>query len=480
MSADVGPGTVRFGRQSTRGFMLGFSALRAAVLGAAVVAGLIGLISAGLMGLVVSGIFIWGPLVASAFVRVQGRPAVEWAPVWLHWRARSYMGQTEYRARIASDPRPAGTLALPGEGASLRFHVDDKGICFVHDPHRQTLAATLLVEHSAFALLSPDQQSTRVWGWGRALASLAGSHIAAVQVLESVVSDPGTGVERWWAEHGVQGDGFARSVYETLLGQASLASSTHRTTITLALDMRAAGKEIAQSGGGARGAAAVLSEDMAGLEQSLRSADLRVGHWLSEQELATITRAAYDPESVLTPQSPGSNLAHAGPLAVSEHWDRLRTDSGWATVLWLSEWPRIDVPADFLHQLVFAPGVRRSFSLIARPLSTSDALKQVRREKTDILADQAQKAKIGQVQSLSDIQEYRDVEAREQALIAGHADVEFVGLVAVWAPSERALDAAVSSIARSAAQASCETRPLYGQQSQAFLAAALPLARRTW
>ncbi len=87
---------------------------------------------------------------------------------------------------------------------------------------------------------------------------------------------------------------------------------------------------------------------------------------------------------------------------------------------------------------------------------------------------------MGQVQSLSDLQEYRDVESREQALIAGHADVEFVGLVAVSAPTEGDLEAAVASIERAAGQAGCETRVLFGQQSQGFLAAALPLARRIW
>jgi hypothetical protein len=124
--------------------------------------------------------------------------------------------------------------------------------------------------------------------------------------------------------------------------------------------------------------------------------------------------------------------------------------------------------------------VRRTLSIIARPLSTSAALRQIRKEKTSIIADQAQKAKVGQVQSLADVQEYRDVEAREQALIAGHADVELVGLVAVSAPTEAELESAVSSIERAAGQAGCETRVLYGQQSQAFLAAALPLARRIW
>jgi hypothetical protein len=460
--------------------MLGFSGLRAAVLGAAVVVIVISLMAGGVEGLVFSGIFLWGPLTATAFVRVQGRPVVEWAPVWLHWRARVSTGQTEYRAKIVDAPRPAGTLALPGEGAPLRFFVDEQGICYVHDPWRQTLTAVLAVEHSAFALLSPDQQAQHVWGWGRALANLGASEsFSAVQVLESVVSDPGTAVKKWWTENGEHDGSFASKAYDDLLSQTSLASATHRSTVSLSLDMRR-GKAIAQAGGGVKGAAEVLSHDMESLELSLRAADLRVGHWLGADELAVVVRSAYDQEASLTTASPGAALAHAGPIAVSEHWDRLHTDSGWATVLWISEWPRLDVPPDFLHHLIFTSGVRRSFSLIARPLSTSTALRQIRKEKTEVLADRAQKAKIGAVESLSDVQEYRDIEAREQALIAGHADVELAGLVAVSAPTEPELKAAVSAVSRAASQASCETRILYGQQSQAFLSAALPFARRIW
>lgn len=475
--------SVRFPRQSARGVLLGFSGPRAGVLIAAVLIVIFTLAAhGGITGVLFTGVVLWGPLMASAFVRVQGRPVVEWAPVWLHWRARQAAGQVEYRGRLIDTPRPSGTLALPGEGASLRFLVDEKTqICCVHDPWHQTLCAVLGVSHSAFALLSPDQQGQRVWGWGRALAALGNNpSIAAVQVLEAVVADPGTAIKGWWAEHGDHEEGFPANAYDDLLNRTSLASSTHRTLVSLSLDMKAAAKAIAQAGGGVTGAARVLAGDMAAFEQSLRAADLRVDHWLGANELAAVLRSAYDPAAVLTPASPGADIAHAGPIAISEHWDRLHTDSGWATVLWISEWPRIDVPPSFLHQLVFAPGVRRTFSIIARPLSTSAALRQIRKEKTSIIADQAQKAKVGQVQSLSDLQEYRDVESREQALIAGHADVEFVGLVAVSAPNEADLEAAVASIERAAGQAGCETRVLFGQQSQGFLAAALPLARRIW
>ncbi len=174
---------------------------------------------------------------------------------------------------------------------------------------------------------------------------------------------------------------------------------------------------------------------------------------------------------------PGANLAHAGPLAMTEHWDRLRHDSGWSSVLWIAEWPRIDVTAEFLHSIIFAPGVRRSLSLIARPLPTDVALRQIRKEKTDAAADMAHKQKVGQIADLSDAQEYQDLLSRERSVVAGHTDVEFAGLITVTASDPDTLDAARAQVIRAAAQAACEVRILHGRQAQGFVCGALPLAR---
>ena len=58
------------------------------------------------MAFVASGL-IWLPLGASAFVRVAGRPAVEWAGTAAHFGARRANGQTEFRARV-ENPGPLG------------------------------------------------------------------------------------------------------------------------------------------------------------------------------------------------------------------------------------------------------------------------------------------------------------------------------------------------------------------------------------
>jgi hypothetical protein len=146
-------------------------------------------------------------------------------------------------------------------------------------------------------------------------------------------------------------------------------------------------------------------------------------------------------------------------------------------VLWISEWPREDVPPDFLHSIIFAPGVRRTLSLICRPLSADVARRRIRRARTQALADRHQKQKIGQITDLSDDQEYQDLLDREQAINRGHTDVEFAGLITVTAATLADLEAARAAIVRAAANAACDVRVLSGRQSQGFVAAALPLGR---
>jgi hypothetical protein len=75
-------------------------------------------------------------------------------PVAVHYGARRLAGQTHFRA-VVSKPRPAGTVALPGDAARLRFYNDpESGACMIHDPTLGTLAAVMEVTHPAYLLLS--------------------------------------------------------------------------------------------------------------------------------------------------------------------------------------------------------------------------------------------------------------------------------------------------------------------------------------
>ncbi len=472
--------TVRFGRRSTRGVMLGLSAPRVAALAVALVIALPAVYLAGFTGLVWTSP-AWGLAVASAWVTIGSRTAVEWLPIYGHWIVRRALGQHLYRVRVLK-PRPQGTLALPGDAARLRYHHDPvTGAAMIHDPVAGTITAAAKVRHPSFYLLAGTDQARRVTGWGRALATCCASgRIARVQVLERTMPDTGEGIRQYWAQHGRHDGGWAATQYETLIAGAAPTSERHETTISITVDLTRTRRAVRAHGGGITGAAAVLRQEMATLGAALHAAELIVDGWVEPDDLAGILRLAYDPDAVHQLEwttRVGRDLQTAGPTLVTEELDHLRTDSGYHCVYWISEWPRSEVRPGFLESLLLAPGVRRAFTLVAQPLTTGEALRSLRRERVEYQADATQRARIGQITDYATEQEWADVNQRERDLVAGHGELRYAGFLCVTAPTLEGLQQAKATIEQAAVNASCETRLLLGQQTQAFAAAALPLGR---
>jgi hypothetical protein len=471
---------VKFSRLTRRGVLLGLSGAQLTILGIGVVAFVLALYAGG-GTLALYAAPIWGACAALAWIPIAGRKAIEWVPVVGQWALRNFLGQSVFRRRVLK-PRPAGTLALPGDAAPLREYQDpETGAVMIHDPHQQTLTAIVTVTHPAFILLDPSDQERRVSSWGRVLATCCRSgRIARLQVLERTLPDSGAGLSQWCAQHGVDDGSWTARTYRELIDRAGPAGERHTTTLSLALDMRVAARAIRTAGGGLRGAAAVLRQEMETLTTALRSADLKPQDWLTPGDLAVALRSAYDPAVAATLDRTGDlgrQLATAGPVAVDESWDRLRTDSAHHAVLWISEWPRSLVYPGFLAPILMSTGIRRAFSLVCTPIRSDEASRDIRRKKTEYVSDAAQRARIGQIDDAQQTAEYQDVLQQEADLTAGHGVLRYTGLISISATTVDELEAAVCAIEQAAIQASCETRRLVGQQAAAFTVAALPLAR---
>lgn len=470
---------VKFSRLTKRGVILGLSLPQVIVLAFAAVVFVTSLYTGGQTTLLTAP--MWLTAIGLAVVPIGGRKLAEWVPVTLHWLRRTAAKQTSYRRKIMR-PRPAGTLALPGDAAPLRqLHDAETGAVMVHDPHAQTLTAVLQVTHPSFVLLDPAEQDRRVHGWGRVLSTACRStRIARLQVLERTLPDSGSGLMQWWTEHGTDDGSWVARTYREVIERAGPAGERHITTISLSLDMRAASRAIRTAGGGTKGAAEVLKQEMRTLTTALRSADLNPSEWYTPGQLAVMLRSAYDPAIAATLERSGTlgqDLATAGPVAVEETWDGLRSDSAHHVVLWISEWPRSLVFPGFLSPVVMSSGIRRSFTLLCDPVRSDEAARDLRKKKTEYISDATQRQKVGQIEDASQTAQYQDVLQQEADLTAGHGVLRYTGLIAVSAPSPDELEMAVAAIEQAAIQASCETRRLVGQQAQAFVAAALPLCR---
>ena len=129
-------------------------------------------------------------------------------------------------------------------------------------------------------------------------------------------------------------------------------------------------------------------------------------------------------------------------------------------MLWISEWPRSLVYPGFLSPVLLSTGIQRSFSLICTPMRSDQAARDIRKKKVEHISDQAQRAKIGQIEDASQTAEYHDVLQQEADLTAGHGILRYTGLIAISAPTIEELDAHVAAIEQAAIQASCEIRLL--------------------
>lgn len=479
------PATVKFPHRTRRGVLMGLTAPR--LIGVAVTGLLLlaTLLASGLVG-ALKLIPAWAVLLAAVFVRHRGRSLADWTPIALRYALRRMRGQLLWLARPSSRPRREGLLHLPGTAASLRVvSSPNRSLGAVHDPHQATLTAVVRVSARAFALLDPAAQSANVAGWGRTLAALTRTgHIARIQVLERTVPDSGDALNRYWAEHGDTDAPLASDVYRDLIEAAGPAAAPHEAYVALALDMKAARRLINQAGGGLIGAFAVLGQLASTFDQSARNAGLAPGPWLSADEVAAVIRTAYDPAaSAALDQwsdtgSPQADPAAAGPVVTVEKSDRITTDSAHHATYWIENWPRIETSPGFLHQLLFTSGVRRTLSLTYQPKGLDSALKDVQRKKASVIADAAERARKGQVESEEDSVEYADIKDRERQLIAGHADVALTGLLTVSAETDEELNSACAAIETAAVSAMTDLRRLTWQQAEAFTTAALPLARR--
>lgn len=363
--------------------------------------------------------------------------------------------------------------------ARLREYTDpDTGAGMIHAPHGATLTVVCEVTHPAFLLLDPSEQERRISSWGRVLATVCRSgQIATLQVLERTLPDSGTGLTEWWATHGTPDGSWTADTYAELINRAGPAGERHATTLSLSPDLKTSARQIRTAGGGRHGAAAVLRQKMNTLVAALRSADLSPTEWLTPGQIAVMLRSAIA-ATLERHGTLGQSLATAGPVAVTETWGRLRTDSALHAVLWISEWPRSLVYPGFLSSVLLSTGIQRSFSLICTPMRSDQAARDIRKKKVEHISDQAQRAKIGQIEDASQTAEYHDVLQQEADLTAGHVILRYTGLTATSAPTDEELDAALAAIEQAAIQAPCETRLLVGQQAAAFTAAALPLCRK--
>ena len=480
------------------GLLLGLSATRLAAIG------MCGVVFVVVMAMQTAIVLTLGSaiiilLLAATFVRLGGRPAIEWVPVWLSFGWAAATRNTEfYRSPELALPLPDAALDLPGELFGLELHEFAPGAGLsianptpatygvVRDVFRSRLVAICEVSGADFLFLDPDDAQARISGWGATLDHLAQSlpELCRLQVVHTVAD--GTLAPRTHEPTAAGGHDQTSPAdsYAQVAARAAAASQEHRLLVAVALETRAARRAIRQAGGGLIGAGTVLMDRAASVEETLRTAGLAVHGWLPARAIAALLRSGFDPGDRSNLQARGDDVttgggvdpAVCGPTGVREQWSVLRHDRGWSTTLQVVGPPSRPVTGDFLQHLLIGVAAERRVSWLFVPTGTSQAERRAQSAQVSAEAEQAVRARWGFASSARQRRQAGDAARREAELVEGRTVYRVVWLVTVTATELAGLDVAVGHIEAAARRCGLELSRLAGTQRQAA-GFTLPLCR---
>jgi hypothetical protein len=278
--------------------------------------------------------------------------------------------------------------------------------------------------------------------------------------------------------------------YLELLANQGEGSEDHEVLVSLQVDAGrpAAGRAIRDLGGGDSGALQVLADELELVAQRLSQAGVFVTGVLNRRGLAAAIRNGYDPfgrqlrDSGQHVGDSGGIASHAaGPQVRDTYWSHVAADGSLHTTLWIAEWPRIDVRATFLEELLMHTGQTRTVALVMELLGPAAALRKAERAATEAGAERALRARIGKRTSARERQRETAVASREEELASGHAAVRFAGYVTVSVPNAGSdaaaeLQMAVRKVEMAANSRQLRLERMWGQQDEA-LTYTLPLCR---
>ena len=360
------------------------------------------------------------------------------------------------------------------------------GVAVVRDRRERTLSATLPARGREFSLLERADQERILSGWGDVLGGFCTERgpVSRVRVTEWAAPSGLAAHERFLDAHAHPVNEAARESYEQLLAQAGPMAVTHEVLLTVTVDLRKVR--------GRRGerpedcAVEVLLEELRLLTNRLDAAGLPAGPPLSLATTAAALRQRLDPTVArrlanrrATTLAEAAGLIgpwNAGPLATQAEWDHAVVDGSVHRTYWIAEWPRLDVPPNWLEPVLLHAGGTRSFSLHYEPVPPSRSQRRIDRDSTRLAADEEQRSRSGFRIGARHRRAQHAVVEREAELVAGFHELEYAGFVTVSAPDLAMLDVSCAEYEQVAAQAGLELRALDGRHDLG-LACSLPLGR---
>ncbi len=426
-------------------------------------------------------------------VKVGGRSLLECIPsVWRWARSGGGKGKVWLAPLSNANHEAVATPAFPPPLAGQVFLVagEETGrpVAVVHDQKGDTYAASLRVAGRQFALVERGEQENLLAMWGDALAPFCQERGPVVEIRWSEWAAP-AGMEEqhaYLAEHMIDDpQDPAVLSYRQLLRTTAPVATRHEVLVTVVLD---GGRVKARSNGaGDRQAVAIetLVNEMALLRVRLERAGLAASAPLAPRELARALRVRLDPTVIPTLDRRGRSLgdraglvepADGGPLAATSRWNHWQVDGSFHRAFYFREWPRSEVGATWMSDLLLYGQAVRTVVVSYQPVPPRVSQRAITRQAAKLESDAEHRRKTGFRVGAQHRRAAVAVEEREEELVAGFAEFEYVGLVSVSAATLEGLEKACDDVVQTSAGCGIELRQLDGRQGEA-VGACLPLPR---
>ena len=480
--------TYRLSPPDRTGWFLGLGGPQVVTLGVALVGGVV-LVNFGMpVALAGLGVVLAGVL---SLTRLGGRPLIEWVPTAWRWLRRGRKG-----ARWLAPLTPAGVVV---ETPPLPPPLDTQVVravpwwagtdaAVVHDADAGTYAATLRVCGRQFALVERGEQDGLLALWGDALAAFCreGGPVAEVRWSEWAAPAGMEEQHAYLAEHAI-GDPLDPAVacYRELLRTVAPVATRHEVLVTVVVSSHKARLGVRHRGDPSAAATEVLLEELRQLTRRLEAAGLSVSPPLSVPEVCRALRVRLDPQVISVLDRRGRSLgdraglvspADGGPMAADSAWGHWRVDGSLHRTFYFREWPRFDVGPTWMSDLLLYGGAVRTVAMCYHPVPPRISQRAILRQAAKLEADVDQRKRTGFRVGAHHRRAAQAVEEREEELVSGFAELEYVGLVDVCAPTPEALERACADVTQLSASCGVELRPLDGRHADA-VAACLPLGR---
>ncbi|MFE5327236.1 SCO6880 family protein [Embleya sp. NPDC056575] len=480
----------KFSPLESRGVLMGFTLGRLGALVAALLGG-VAIIRSDNWPLRIIWIAVTGIFLVIAMARWSGRSLTAWAPVIWAYLAQRGMRQNVYRGGPFARNGVQEHMELPGALAGCvwlpaRAPDGQREVGLIHDRHARHVVAVLRCQGTNTILEDSSLQERRVVDWGSVMRSFGDDEsLASWSVMERTVPDGANRAQRFIRTRMVRPDTLAATSLKQLVAASAPSTLRHEVYLAVRFDLARLSAQVKEAGGTDAAIAAVVVDALGALEQGVLDAGVGTEGWLSPRGLAAVLRTQFDPGDLTTLEArgvDGEGAAEgvdprlAGPAATESHWAYFRHDSGWSQTVWVHQLPVREVGRNWLTPVLNQTSCRRSVTLVAQPLSTAKAEAMSRRQMVAHEGDRRTRQKLKLVEGARQRQEARAASREDEEVAAGFTRVRYSMFVTVTAVDVAALEKEMRVVRRKLSQAGCESVVLYGEQDQAFLAGALPLA----